>query len=448
MGQCQFLRVQSANIQSLLGQELTHGCDQVSSSSIDYIPAAGNVWPYGSSGTGSASAISHLSSSMAAYPMGQGLSLAPMTAGSYTNSTHYPRTPSGQSYSYPAAGSRHAYASAYPLSYGDETADAYTQQSPPYMLPSQDTLGVNGVYGSQEALRTWNPISQSSKVPNNGIFLEQESAPSYGVPQFPCPSSSLPRHAAVTSDASSFFPAMTSLVSSLPVTGPTGNRTLPDPAAARAQAQQASVNTFIPGTNGEAVSQAAYASPQGTTYKSNVPWGPETVTSGGSHASTTSLSGPNMLMDSTSSKLSASAGQETAFGYIPLTGSPPADIQTPPMQYSTPKISNPGANTNYTSTSAVSSLPRTSSRDSLLQSHGSSSNLYSYSTESTSKRASFGDSTPSDGTLMSGQQYTRLRQHQSSQATSPDAYRRESFESRSHMAPRTSISSISNVHGY
>lgn len=362
-------------------------------------------------------------------------------------SSHYPRTASSHGYTYSAPPNRQVYTPAYGLGYGDDMSDAYSQQSPQYMLPSQDNLGMNNVYGSQEALRTWNPISQSSKISQTGLFLDQDSPPSYGVSQLSYLSSSVPRQSAVTTDASSFFPAMTSLVSSLPMAGSTGDRTLPNPTAGRTHMQQANMNGFSHGTTIEAMPLSAYGSSHAPSYKSNAPWGPETVASSDSQSSTSTMSGTNMLMDTSSSKSSTANAQETAFGYIALTGSPPADLSAPAIVYNTPRLPNSVTNPTHSS-SAVSSLPRTSSKDSLLQSHGSSSNLYSYSTDSTSKRGSFGDSASSDGTLVSGQQYTRLRQPQPQHTASPDALRRDSFESRSQVAPRASLSGFSNSRGY
>ena len=390
----------------------------------------------------SASAISQIGSSIGPYALGQGPSLAPMTPASFASSNHYPRTPSGHGYTYSAPANRHAYVSAYELGYGNDPADAYSQQSPPYMLPSQE-LGMSSIYGSQEALRTWNPITQSSKLSHSGLFLDQDSPPSYGVSQLSYLSSSAPRHPVATTDTSSFFPAMTSLVSSLPMAVSNGDRTLPNPTVGRAHVPQANSNGFSHGDSAEAIPLTSYPSSQGLTYKSNVPWGPEMVTSGGSQSSTTS-----MLMDTSSSKSSTSNPQETSFGYIPLSGNSPTELAAPGILYNTPRLPNSVINPSNHSSSALSSLPRTGSKDSLLQSHGSSSNLYSYSSENTSKRGSFGDSGTSEGTLVSGQQYTRLRQPQPQHAVSSDVFRPDSFEARSQVGPRTSLSTISNARGY
>lgn len=429
----------------LLGQQLTRGYEQVNS--IDCATSSGSVWPYPSSGSVSASAMSQIGSSMGPYSIGQAPSLAPMTPASFTASSHYPRTPSGHNYTFSAPPTRQVYAPAYGMGYGDDLSDAYSQQSPPYMLPSQDTLGMNNFYGSQDALRTWNPISQSSKISHSGLFLDQDSPPSYGVSQLSYLSSSVPRQSAVTTDASSFFPAMTSLVSSLPMAGSTGDRTLPNPAAGRPYMQQGNMNGFSHGNTVDAIPLNSYGSSQGLTYKSTAPWGPETVTTAGSQSSTSTMSGTNMLMDTSSSKSSTANPQETAFGYIALSGTPPADLSAPAIVYNTPRLPNSVTNPNHPS-SVMSSLPRTSSKDSLLQSHGSSSNLYSYSNDTTPKRGSFGNSATSDGTLVSGQQYTRLRHPKPQHTASSNAHRRDSFESRSQVLPRTSISSISNARGY
>lgn len=393
--------------------------------------------------------MSQIGSSMGPYSIGQTPSLAPMTPASFTASSPYPRTPSAHGYTYSTAPTRQAYAPApaYGIGYGDDLSDAYSQQSPPYMLPSQDNLGMNNVYGSQDALRTWNPISQSSKISHGGLFLDQDSPPSYGVSQLSYLSSSVPRQSPVTTDASSFFPAMTSLVSSLPMAGSTGDRTLPNPTAGRAHMQQANMNGFSHGNTVEAIPLNSYASSQALTYKSTAPWGPETVTTGGSQSSTSTMSGTNMLMDTSSSKSSTANPQESAFGYIALSATPPTDLSAPAIVYNTPRLPSSVTNPNHSS-SIMTPLPRTSSKDSLLQSHGSSSNLYSYSNDTAPKRGSFGDSATSDGTLVSGQQYTRLRHPQPQLSSSPDTHRRDSIESRSQVFPRTSISSVSNARGY
>ncbi|KAI9874486.1 MAG: hypothetical protein M1830_009690, partial [Pleopsidium flavum] len=377
----------------------------------------GSVWPYSSSGSVSASATSQIGSSLGSYSLGQGSSLASMTPAPFSSASQYPRMPSGHGYTFAAPASRHGYAPAYGLGYGDDPTDAYSQQSPPYMLPSQDTIGMSSAYGSQDALRTWNPITQSSKNPHGGLFLDQESPPSYGLSQLPYLSSSMSRHPVVTADASSFFPAMTSLVSSLPMAGSTGDRTLPNPTAGRAHMQQANINTISHGSTGDAVPLTS----QGLNYKSGVPWGPESVTSGGSQSSTSTLSGTSTLMDTSSMRPSTSNAQESAFGYIPLSGSPPAELAAPSILYNTPSLLSSVTNPSNHANSAASSFHRTSSKEPFLQSHNSSSDLYSYSNENSSKRGSFGEAGPSDSTLANGQQYTRLRQPQSQHAASPDA---------------------------
>jgi len=429
----------------LLDHQLTRGYDQVNS--VDCAPSNGPVWPYSSSGSVSASAISQIGSSLGSYSIGQGSSIASMTPASFSGASHYPRTSSGHGYTFSAPGSRHAYAPAYGLGYGDDPTDAYSQQSPPYMLPSQDPLGMSSVYGSQDALRAWNPITQSSKNPHSGLFLDQESPPLYGVSQLPYLSSSMSRHPAVTADASSFFPAMSSLVSSLPMAGSTGDRTLPNPTVGRAHMQQANLNGISHGSTGDALSLTSFPSSQALNYKSGVPWGPESVTSGGSQSSTSTLSGTHTLMETSSTRPSTSSAQESAFGYT-ISGSPPAELAAPSILYSSPGFPTSATNPRNHANSTASSFPSTSSKESLLQSHSSSSNLYSYSNESSSKRGSFGDAGPSDSTLVNGQQYKRLRQPQPQHAASPDALRQHSFEPRTQGGPRTSISSISNARGY
>jgi hypothetical protein len=64
----------------LLDHQLTRGYDQVNS--VDCAPSNGPVWPYSSSGSVSASAISQIGSSLGSYSIGQGSSIASMTPAS------------------------------------------------------------------------------------------------------------------------------------------------------------------------------------------------------------------------------------------------------------------------------------------------------------------------------------------------------------------------------
>jgi len=78
----------------------------------------------------------------------------------------------------------------------------------------------------------------------------------------------------------------------------------------------------------------------------------------------------------------------------------------------------------------------------LLRRDFSSPNLYTYTTGSGSKDDS--QSSFSDGTLLNGQPYTRLRQPQSQpqQVKAYDARRRESSETGSRLGHRTSVASV------
>lgn len=395
-----------------------------------------NAWPYSSSDSASASAMSQIGSSLGSYSTGQGSSLSSMTSAQFSGANQYSRTPSIHGYMYSAPMSRHGYVPSYGSGYGDDATDGFNQQSPPYMLPSQETLGVGNVYGSQDALRTWNPIIQGSKIPHSGLFLDQDSPPSYAVSQLPYLSSSVSRHSTASTDPSAFFPAMGSLVSSLPVAASTGDRTLPNPAAGRAHMQQSSLSGVSHGSSGDA----------SFNYKPGVSWGPDSATSGGSQSSTSTLSGSNTLLETSSARSSTSNAQESAFAYIPMSASPTTELSSTSNLYNTPNLPTLATNTGTQSHSTPSKFPRTSSKESLLQSHNSSSNLYSYSNEHSSKRCSFGDAGHSDSTLVNGQQYTRLRRTQPTE--SPDSLHQNPFELRSHVAPRASISSIGNARRY
>ena len=126
---------------------------------------------------------------------------------------------------------------------------------------------------------------------------------------------------------------------------------------------------------------------------------------------------------------------EGVLGYIPVTATsnsePSPTSTTPSFIYNTVSkpmlasiIGNGYLNFQH------HSFPHGSSSEGLLSRHGSSSNLYS-PTDSSSKRNSLGEISPTEGTLVGGQRYAPLCQPQPQHASSADALRRDSFDQRS-----------------
>lgn len=326
--------------------------------------------------------------------------------------------------------------------YSEDYIEAYNTQSPHYMLPSQDSQ-VSGVnYGTQDLSRNWTPMAMTSRISQNGSFLDQDVHPRYGTSTFPYLNSPA---SAVTADASSLsFPAMGSLATSLPVPTSNADRILPTPTP-----KTVPVNSTNNGL--QMLSDTNLYASQGNNYKASVPWAAESVTTGGIQSTTaTTVAVDNSSVIGASrhkSSSSPSSSQETSFGYIPISHSPPAISAITASEYSSNGVPTATRGIDGYGSSAHS-ISSGLSGDTLIPSHSSSSNLYSYTVGSSTRRGSNADTATSDGTLVSGQPYKRLRQPQPNHTTSFDTLRRNSGERSSRIAHRTSISSNDNNRHY
>ena len=316
-------------------------------------------------------------------------------------------------------------------------------QSPQYLLPSQDTQAPGVNYGAQDLSRNWTPIGMTNRISQNGSFLDQDVHPRYGASTFPYLNSNT--SAATANGSSLSFPAMTSLATSLPVPSSNADRILPTPTP-----KSVPMNSINNGVQVLSDTSPTYSS-QGTSYKPSVPWGPESVTTGGSQSSTATTTSVDTsgVIGAARRKSSSppSSSQETTFGYIPISHSPPAISAITASDYSSSRLPTSSRRIDGYGGSAYSALSELSG-DTLMSSHNSSSNLYSYTIGSSTRRGSNADTATSDGTLVNGQPYTRLRQSQPHHTTSFDALRPNSVETSSRIAHRASISSIDNSRHY
>ncbi|KAI9788234.1 MAG: hypothetical protein M1835_002386 [Candelina submexicana] len=329
----------------------------------------------------------------------------------------------------------------YGMGYNDDLTEPYGVQSPPFMLPSQDSLG--GSYSPHDSLRTWNPISQGSKTSDAGLFLEQEFTSAYGSNHTSYLPSSMSKLPASTTDGPSYFPGMTSLASSLPSTSSVADRILPNPERlVPSHMNMTSLNQSI--DNG--VSTAG-----GYIYKSTPSWDPDSGDGNISqNYSGTAANSASSLMGPPSTKNPSSALQGS-LNYDTISNSP---AQTSSLANSAASLPAPIVPQHNFPGAATSMFSATSSNEALLPSHNSSSNLYSYSSEGGSRRDSQGESSHSEGTLINGRPYVRIRQPkpQSLQnVNSLENMRRTStsLELRPQTVHRTSIPSLSgNGRGY
>ncbi|KAL9121555.1 MAG: hypothetical protein Q9187_001889 [Circinaria calcarea] len=325
----------------------------------------------------------------------------------------------------------------YSAGQNDSSFDSFNLLPSQYLHQGQDTQAASTSYGTQELTRPWPATGGSNRwtPPQAGNF-DQDYHSRYNT--YPYVHSS-PGAGSGLSDNTSLFPTMSSLANSLPASILGSDRVLPNPIMSALGHSPTDQNISAnPGGLGELNS---YVPAQGTASKSTVSWGPERVTTGGTHGLTNTASASNVtLMSSGSSKSSSSTAdpQENAFGYIPLSQSPlpqstPLAMDFPPAEPSGSTISLD--NHVYPKSSYHAEIPS----DTLSRSRNSSNNLYGYNRST--RRDS--QSSHSGGNVLSGQQYTHLRQPPPQHAAASDTRRgsteRNVREKDSRNAHRTSV---------
>lgn len=291
-----------------------------------------------------------------------------------------------------------------PYCYEDDSSALYNVPSPAFMLPSADSNGLPGFCGSPGSPKVWNTVAHVSAahingLPNglpNGLYTDRDHSITLGTSSYPYLAPPLPQ-VSTSTDIPSLFPAMNSLTSNL--SG--GDRTLPNPATGRSQ-------TFG-NTSGAASSQSenspcmSFAPGPLLGYKPSGQWVPDGISPNSSQGSIRTMSSNAMSANITGEgKPASSTPQDMGFGYIPISGSPP-----PGSMNSTAPYTDAEAAEGYHS----STEPGQYCRDDVLSSDNCSSEVYGYSTERSGRRPATDFSAPS-GTLINGQQYTRVRQPQ------------------------------------
>ncbi|OCL12789.1 hypothetical protein AOQ84DRAFT_226949 [Glonium stellatum] len=301
---------------------------------------------------------------------------------------------------------------------------------------------MNTIYGAQDGLR-WNGFSQKATVNGNSLFLEQDATSSYAGSGLSYLASPGIRTAVTTEGLSAL--SMTSLHSSLPVAP--NDRQLPMPQSTLSQSTTTAADQLhmrsLPSSQG---TNSSGINSNGTYTKAAMAWNNEgSETEVGPSSITSSSSGEITASTPSKSYGSTTTTSDGVLGYIPhvATKSPePSPTSTaPPIAYSAASESMPAPviGSGY-SNFRHHGIPNVSSSEGLLSRHGSSSNLYSFSTDSSSKRNSLGEASSTEGTLVNGQRYAPLCQPQPRHRTSVDALRRNSFDQRSGSINRSSAS--------
>ncbi|MCJ1246947.1 hypothetical protein MMC30_004158 [Trapelia coarctata] len=323
----------------------------------------------------------------------------------------------------------------------DGTYDTYGVQSGSYVLPAQETPASSSLYGNADNLRQWSSVGHLNRA---NFGFDHDLPPKYVSSNIPYGEAVLPSGSGST-DTSSLFPVLGSIASALPLPNPLRNsdRVLPSP---RAGLGVSSLENLM-GSNHNLVGEPASFLSQHTSAKSGAQWPPDRGTTGRSRTpkSTVSSSTSAYSITATDGRPSSSSQEasQTAFGYIEHT--PPTGSTTPTIEYnSTNNNSKPNvsAGTMQNHLLASSTYESGMLSEPLLRRDFSSPNLYTYTTGNGSKDDS--QSSFSDGTLLNGQPYTRLRQPQSQpqQVKAYDARRRDSGETGSHLSHRTSVASV------
>lgn len=281
---------------------------------------------------------------------------------------------------------------------------------PQYLSPSLGSQASPGGYSSQETSRNW------ASGARYNVDLEQGVSSRVGPLQTPYDVLTV-TSAVNASEATPLFPAMGSLVHSLP------GQLLPTPSLSSERILPNPKTNMITSTDsGSAIEEASpYVMVLPSADKSNMsaPWSQERVINGIFQNSTTTGSPSGSGKPSTS----PSDAQETAFGYIPVPQSPSNTSNT-----TTPRV-------DYSSHPTDFSNGRPLSRN-----YPSTSSLYAYSISSSSRRSS--QSLASDGLLLSGQPYTHL-QSQRSRALPCEMRRQESDDASARIVHQPPVSSVS-----
>ncbi|KAF2177678.1 hypothetical protein K469DRAFT_602568 [Zopfia rhizophila CBS 207.26] len=379
-----------------------------------------------------------------------------------TASSLYSRTfPSSH---YPQANTKSLFPQTWTVPYSEEASPVENygpDQSAPYLSTQND---VANAYGQSYR---WNQTDQKTLHNGHNAYLEHEAAitSSYTPSRLPYISTSNVRPTVTTEGLSPLN--MTALQSTLPIALPerplqrqiqipentVPPRHLPILPPPPSQPIRNPVDEFQDrALRSSQVASGSSMNTNGAYAKAAMAWNVETAGSDAhGHTSVESASAEIATLPiSSKDYASATNVTEGVLGYIPATASvteePAPSTVTPLLNFSTSTlletIPAPATSANYSNFRNYA-LPTSSSAEtlSLLTRQSSSTNLYSFSTDSTSKRSSLGDAS-SKTTLVSGQQYTPLCQPETQHTASLEALRPQPFESQRVPTHHASMSNL------
>ena len=339
---------------------------------------------------------------------------------------------------YPYGPCRQSYPATYGQNFPDDMFQSYGLQQPSHYhqtaheshLPSLDYL-------SPEISRQWTPVAVDGRQSHQYFNSDQESSSRFAQPHYSQTNISV---STGTPNAPSgpIFPGLASLKNSLPSLASHRSRTLPVPESQRTSVSHSTNNiSSIPGES------ALPGVPQAFNYRSSIAWNAENAATETNEAASSSASSKVSGTGPTSSNSSSSpqaTHKSTAFGFQAVPSSPS------------------GRDVYYAPTSLATTMPATEgqldqenasfhgrlSKDLKISNQHSTPGLYGYSLGSSTRNGTTSDQMIPDGTLVSGQLYTRLQEPHQSYDNLPAL----SGEASSHATHRTSISDLSNSRLY
>ena len=322
--------------------------------------------------------------------------------------------------------------------YGEGPTDPYDLYSSVYTIPSS-----HGVENGSANVRDWGSLNPK-KSSEGGLFVEQDPPSVDETSSLPLLTAPMTRPLSFTNNGNTFYHQVAPPSSSSAVPPLFNSRALPQPGGPNehrssvisngqdVREDPVSLRSDVSSTNHPPKIHNALGSQE--TLVSTDPRKPSNVSSIGHSTSS---------VDRASSKDFSSISSASSVPYIAIAHSPVLAIRSESGHF---RVANDASNSSVTSSEYVPapSIFPSVVPDTQAQRNTSFHNLYSYTSDSGYRRDYTRDSTGLDeGTLSSGQTYTRLYEPQPRPIDSPKALSRDD-EAHSQITHRASVDSFRN----
>jgi len=350
----------------------------------------------------------------ASYP-GSALAATP-----YPGSTSIHPVHSLSSATFPYGPSRQSYPTAYSHSYADDLYQNYGLQQPSQYHPAAQESHLPSLdYLSPEISRQWTPVAVDGRQPQHNLDIDPESSNRLGT-------------SVSTGTSNALFPGLGALKNYLPSFAPHRSRTLPIP-----ESQRTSISHSTNSVSSISGESAPSGFPQALSYRSGNPWNAEKPATETIEASNGSISSTGTGSTSINSSSSPQVSQKsTTFGFQAI----PSNPSNRENYYASANISTNTPSAEGSLDPEHATFHGRLSKNPGVSTQQPTSSHYGYSFGSSSRIGATSDQMVPDGTLMSGQLYTRLEEPHQSYENLPAL----SGGASSHTPYRTSISSLTN----